>query len=173
MLQNRYRRTRDREDDDVDNKRLSRSSEESEPPRRRTQAEDESRMTIAERLRRKNQELISSSDQTKSSGERFSLSRDKENVPSRGRPSLSSVSDSSNNKDIKSQLNSALKELEEYKQKYEKIKAEKEELEKQMEQYKEDIDKMQELKNDNLRLKDENGALIRVISKLSPRTPSS
>ena len=31
---------------------------------------------------------------------------------------------------------------------------------------------MQELKNDNIRLKDENGALIRVISKLS-RTPSS
>jgi len=31
---------------------------------------------------------------------------------------------------------------------------------------------MQELKNDNNRLKDENGALIRVISKLS-RTPAS
>jgi hypothetical protein len=37
---------------------------------------------------------------------------------------------------------------------------------------KEDVEKIQELKNDNLRLKDENGALIRVISKLS-RNPTS
>jgi len=45
-------------------------------------------------------------------------------------------------------------------------------LEKQLEQMKEDIEKIQQLKDDNLRLKDENGALIRVISKLS-RNPAS
>ncbi|XP_066931536.1 protein phosphatase 1 regulatory subunit 12A-like [Clytia hemisphaerica] len=75
-----------------------------------------------------------------------------------------SSSDTGDTKDLQRKLDQAVKEVEEYKSKYEKMKKEKEELEKQLSQYKEDIDKVQDLKSDNIRLKDENGALIRVIS---------
>merc|ERR1712096_24206 len=87
-------------------------------------------------------------------------------------PTASSDSSSGDSRELQRELDKTLKEVQEYKQKYERALKEKDDLEKQFEQLKDDIDKMQELKNDNLRLKDENGALIRVISKLS-RTPAS
>lgn len=145
-------------------------------------------MSIAERLRKKNQELLASTSSDRALTDRTSVSdsytnrsRDRDSTSSssitsvRDRTSIrtsTSSSDTGDTKDLQRKLDQALKEVQDYKSKYDKIKKEKEDLEKQLEQYKEDIDKMQELKSDNIRLKDENGALIRVISKLS-RTPAS
>ncbi|XP_047126963.1 protein phosphatase 1 regulatory subunit 12A isoform X1 [Hydra vulgaris] len=149
---------------------------------------------VAERLRLKNQELLSSIDRstdrvtertTDRVTERTTTDRpsysDRTSVYSRDQNStvsvkpnskISSSADVSDTKEIQRKLDQTEKELQEYKEKYEKLKKEKEDLENKLSQYQEDLEKMQELKNDNVRLKDENGALIRVISKLS-RTPAS
>jgi len=133
-------------------------------------------MSIAERLRKKNQELLATTNDNNNSSSSASStgaggrSWQRSNLTSNSTSSTSS--DTGDTKDLQRKLDQAVKEVEEYKSKYEKLKKEKEELEKQLSQYKEDIDKVQELKSDNIRLKDENGALIRVISKLS-RTPAS
>jgi hypothetical protein len=163
--------------------------------------------TIAERLRRKNQELISSSsdrpsnDNRSAISDRFSslrgdrssggsdssytsaYSRSQSSTASsfrdRGSANTDSTSRSSSTGsasdakgDIQKKLEAAQKDLADYKSKYDKIMKEKANVQEQMDKAKTDVEKITELKNDNLRLKDENGALIRVISKLS-RTPTS
>lgn len=159
-------------------------SNENEPPSsgRHSSTSDSSntgRMTIADRLRMKNQEILASTDNVNTRTSSYTSSnRDSgyTGSPSTGsygsRTNRTSTTDTGDTSSLQRKLDQAVKEAEDYKMKYERIKKEKEELEKKLEQYKDDIDKMQELKNDNIRLKDENGALIRVISKLS-RTPSS
>lgn len=191
-IMNRYRPTSDnnwrtrKKDDENDSqepesKRNTRTETDTTERRVRTTPaateDDTSRtMSIAERLRKKNQELLASTSADRALTERNS--RDSgttssiSSIRNTTRTSLTSSSDTGDTKDLQRKLDQALKEADDYKSKYEKMKKEKGELEKQLDQYKEDIDKMQELKSDNIRLKDENGALIRVISKLS-RTPTS
>ncbi|XP_057314550.1 protein phosphatase 1 regulatory subunit 12A-like isoform X2 [Hydractinia symbiolongicarpus] len=177
----RFRKNKTTNDENDSTEPDNKRSDTTERTRGRVSTEDEnSRMSIAERLRKKNAELLSSTDRTSersSFSDRTSAISDRYSTSSSIRDRTSnrnstSSSDTGDTKDSQRKLDQALKDVQEYKQKYEKIKQEKEALERQLEQYKEDIDKMQELKNDNLRLKDENGALIRVISKLS-RTPAS
>jgi len=173
-------RTRKKDDEndsqEPETKRNSRTETDTSERRVRpsTTEEDTSRTgrpeSIAERLRKKNQELLASTSSDRPLTERNSGSTT--SVRTSTRTSITTSSDTGDAKDIQRKLDQALKEAEDYKSKYEKMKKEKEDIEKQLDQYKEDIDKMQELKSDNIRLKDENGALIRVISKLS-RTPAS
>ena len=179
--------------DDTRSKIRPRSKIEEDEFDSRTRKKEETETSmLAERPRRKTQEVVSSSDRSSdkpterntdrtSAADRYSSIRDRDNVSSvssigsaRNWTSGSTSSDTGtgDTRETQRELDQTLKEVQEYKQKYERALKEKEELEKQLEQFKEDIDKMQELKNDNLRLKDENGALIRVISKLS-RTPAS
>jgi len=177
-------RTRKKDDEnepqETETKRTTRTETDTTERRTRPSTEDDSnsRMSIAERLRKKNQELLASTSADKgltdsSSNNRYTTSTTSSTSRNNTRfSSTSSTSDTGDTKELQRKLDQALKEVEEYKTKYEKMKKEKEELEKQLEQYKEDIEKTQELKSDNIRLKDENGALIRVISKLS-RTPAS
>lgn len=68
---------------------------------------------------------------------------------------------------MKERLQEVQLELQEYKIKYEKALQAKEELERKYSNVEEDLKQLSDLKADNQRLKDENGALIRVISKLS------
>lgn len=68
---------------------------------------------------------------------------------------------------MKERLQEVQLELQEYKIKYEKALQAKEELELKYSNVEEDLKQLSDLKADNQRLKDENGALIRVISKLS------
>lgn len=68
---------------------------------------------------------------------------------------------------MKERLQEVQLELQEYKIKYEKALQAKEELERKYSSVEEDLKQLSDLKADNQRLKDENGALIRVISKLS------
>ena len=171
MLQNRYRRKTTEDEEEV--------KKPEDTGVRKTAG-------VAERLRMKNQELLSSIDRSSDrTTERNSYSRDQNSTGSvasitsttrdRGLDKtnkISSSSDASDTKEIQRKLEQTEKELQEYKDKYEKLRKEKEDLENKLNQYQEDLEKMQELKNDNVRLKDENGALIRVISKLS-RTPAS
>lgn len=177
-------RTRKKDDEnepqETETKRTTRNETETiETRRSRTSAEDDSnsRMSIADRLRKKNQELLSSTLSDRGITDNNSSSRYSSTTSSTtrntNRPSLSSsTSDTGDTKELQRRLDQALREVDEYKAKYEKMKKEKEDLEKQLEQYKEDIEKVQELRSENTRIKDENGALIRVISKLS-RTPTS
>lgn len=68
---------------------------------------------------------------------------------------------------MKERLQEVQLELQEYKIKYEKALQAKEELERKYSNVEEDLKQLSDLRADNQRLKDENGALIRVISKLS------
>uniref|UniRef100_A0A8B9GNF8 cGMP-dependent protein kinase interacting domain-containing protein n=1 Tax=Amazona collaria TaxID=241587 RepID=A0A8B9GNF8_9PSIT len=78
----------------------------------------------------------------------------------------------SENQKLKSKLQEAQLELADIKSKLEKAtqvrpKREKRALERKLSEMEEEMKILTELKSDNQRLKDENGALIRVISKLS------
>jgi len=196
MLQNRYRRRfrEDNESSEPDTKRNTRVNEELDRRRQEKEDEDTGRMSIAERLRRKNKDLLQSASEERTTSssisDRYTSSRgDRDSTSGTGGSSLrtnrttlsstSSSGDSGDSKELQRKLDEALKDVQDYKSKcddykskYDKVLKEKEDLEKKLAQYRDDIEKMQELKNDNLRLKDENGALIRVISKLS-RTPAS
>ncbi|XP_068711064.1 protein phosphatase 1 regulatory subunit 12A-like isoform X1 [Montipora foliosa] len=68
---------------------------------------------------------------------------------------------------LKERLQETQLEVQEYKIKLEKALQAKEELERKYANVEEDLKQLSDLKADNQRLKDENGALIRVISKLS------
>lgn len=71
-------------------------------------------------------------------------------------------------KKLKEKLQDVQVELQDYKVKFEKALQEKEALQRKLSQTE---DELKQVTADNQRLKDENGALIRVISKLS-RTPT-
>nr|XP_048286784.1 protein phosphatase 1 regulatory subunit 12B isoform X4 [Myodes glareolus] len=71
------------------------------------------------------------------------------------------------NQKLKTKLQEAQLELAEIKSKLEKMAQERRALERKMSEMEEEMKVLTELKSDNQRLKDENGALIRVISKLS------
>ena len=129
------------------------------------------RESILNRDNNRNDPTSNNRDNHSSSTPSSGIGRPWSNTPSSTATDTSSGG-GGDSRELQRELDKTLKEVTEYKQKYERALKEKEELEKQMEQFKDDIEKMQELKNDNLRLKDENGALIRVISKLS-RTPAS
>uniref|UniRef100_A0A8C6B029 Protein phosphatase 1 regulatory subunit n=1 Tax=Monodon monoceros TaxID=40151 RepID=A0A8C6B029_MONMO len=71
------------------------------------------------------------------------------------------------NQKLKTKLQEAQLELADVKSKLEKMAQERRALERKMSEMEEEMKVLTELKSDNQRLKDENGALIRVISKLS------
>ncbi|EMP41003.1 Protein phosphatase 1 regulatory subunit 12B [Chelonia mydas] len=73
----------------------------------------------------------------------------------------------SENQKLKSKLQEAQLELADIKSKLEKAAQGKRALERRLSEMEEEMKVLTELKSDNQRLKDENGALIRVISKLS------
>jgi len=191
-LQNRWNnKTRKEEEDqeEPDTKRHTGDSENST-----TTSTEPAKMSIAERLRKKNQELLSNDSSTSvgtssnsSIYERPSrpnmdsmssggISKRTQNISSASTSSSSSSSDSSEVADLRSQLERALKDVQSYKSKYDEMVKEKDQLQKEKEQIEKKLEKAQqsekELTADRDRLKDENGALIRVISKLS-RTPTS
>jgi len=164
----------------------SRNTDENDPedtPTPASTTSDSSRVRISDRYKKQTEDLTRTSS-INNNRTSITSGKDTSTTPSSYRPSSyststkpatrtsTSTSDTGDTKELQRELDQAVQEAEEYKQKYDKLKKEKDDLQKKLEQYKEDIDKMQELKQDNLRLKDENGALIRVISKLS-RTPSS
>ncbi|TUC19547.1 Protein phosphatase 1 regulatory subunit 12A [Bagarius yarrelli] len=71
------------------------------------------------------------------------------------------------NEKLKSQLHDTHLELEDLKRQLEKATQERRALERKISEMEEELKTLPDLKADNQRLKDENGALIRVISKLS------
>lgn len=75
-------------------------------------------------------------------------------------------------RDVARKLQFAQNDKKGYKQKYEEVIEETQNLAKEMLMVKEDMEKLEALKYDNLRLKHENGALFRVIGKLSLITAS-
>ncbi|XP_051735134.1 protein phosphatase 1 regulatory subunit 12B isoform X5 [Ctenopharyngodon idella] len=71
------------------------------------------------------------------------------------------------NEKLKSRLDDSKQELTKIRSQLDRVAQEKEALEKKVSDMEEELKVLTELKSDNQRLKDENGALIRVISKLS------
>ncbi|CAB1329823.1 unnamed protein product [Coregonus sp. 'balchen'] len=71
------------------------------------------------------------------------------------------------NDKLKSRLDDSKQELTKIRTQLDKVTQEKQALEKRVTDMEEELKVLTELKSDNQRLKDENGALIRVISKLS------
>lgn len=181
----------DEEDkDDTEAPETKRHTSENETPSEPTSL-DTGKMSIAERLRKKNAELMNDNSSSNSSYSfdrpAYQTSREmtgggggirnrEVKTQSQSSNQSSNSSESADVADLRQQLERALKEAQSYKQKFEEAVKEKEQAVKEKEQIEKKLEKSQhavtELTIDRDRLKDENGALIRVISKLS-RTPSS
>ncbi|CAB4041694.1 phosphatase 1 regulatory subunit 12A-like isoform X2 [Paramuricea clavata] len=110
-------------------------------------------------------------EETKSLAERIRAGR---TGPTDRYKNTSKTSDSKMPTDVNTlqdKLRETQTELDETKTKLDKTVQEKNKLERKLENMEDDLKQLSDLREDNQRLKDENGALIRVISKLS-RTPT-
>lgn len=169
MLQSRYTRGSSYD---------SRSSETSIESWRRSYSDDTSRYSLAERLRRKNQELLTSTEKLYETSyidryiDKYRADDDISSIVSSSRTRSFSTPDppAENQREIQRKLRTAMHDMEDYKRKYEQVVGETGQLERDLRNFKEDLEKVEDLRIDNMRLKHENGALFRVISNLS-RTP--
>lgn len=140
-------------------------TEEAKDPKKNTNLNEENDEKASLASRRRSQETRH--DEVKSTTDRIRVGRTTDSKGPFGTSKANTIITETDPQKLKERLQVAQLELQEYKVKLEKALQAKEELERKYSNVEDDLKQLTDLKADNQRLKDENGALIRVISKLS------
>ncbi|XP_032241225.2 protein phosphatase 1 regulatory subunit 12A isoform X4 [Nematostella vectensis] len=164
-----YRRNRfqDAEKEREQRKAEDDSTAEARAAKRNTKVNEERPSYRRSRLPERGDTESSASDRSKGSRGTDTTARDTRQAPATVTAQTNIQVTETDPIKLREKLQEALIEVQQYKVKLEQAMQDKEKLERKLSSFSEDMKQINDLKAENQRLKDENGALIRVISKLS------